>query len=163
MKLRLLLATCLLLASATAALAQGGGDRVGHGDIPAPLMSVTYPVSPMMETPIARKVEIYANGHVVETISNYSRSTTIPEVTFRGITVLGAAKMKRVNICTTQLADVSITVKPNTGCMDDAGTYYRGIYGEKLFAVSFCGQLQGNSSPCAREMIKLLQTLSYGN
>lgn len=139
--------------------AQGGGDRIGGGDMAPLILAVHFPSNPLMVTPRIRTVEIYANGRVVERVITSPR-TDAQKVSTRELAILSDEKLERASICSSEFSSQDFEAEPSDYCMDDSGTHYLGAFKQKEFAVRYCGQLQSIRSTCADEMVKLLDRLS---
>jgi hypothetical protein len=139
--------------------AQGGGDRVGAGDMSMPILSVLFPSNPLMEVPLIRTVDIYSNGRVVETVIK-NRGTPEQDVSYKLVTILSRKTLEKATACSSEFESQDFRSKPDDYCMDDSGVHYLGGLRESNFAVRYCGQLQSLATSCSKEMVKLLDKLS---
>ena len=149
----------LTLALSLTTFAQGGGDRVGSGQLAPTLLQIEYPAGPMMLKKVSRVIEIKGNGRVVETHTEYK--PTGNKVTFNLLLILDQAAVQKLTRCSSQLYNLSPVVDANESCMDDVGTRYSSFYAQKTFAIRKCGQLQALPNQCAKDMVKVLDSLIF--
>lgn len=155
--MKLLAALMMLVSLSAFAQGGGGGDRVGGGQIIAPLYELILPGSPMMRNPQSKTITIFVNGSVVKEVSALNEQN---EVMTTAVEIGKVSDMSALNQCATELKGQRPEHPVYPGCADDGGVRYKLASEKSSFAERSCGKLFTARALCAKTMVSILDGFS---
>lgn len=122
------------------------------------LISIVHPAGMMRS--IDERININSDGSVMRTTTNYPRGRGNPSNSPIVSTVLlknvDSKTLAKIEACVFGDLQYSLFKGDHKGCQDDAGTHYRGLFGENEFAVNYCDNFQITEETCAKDLQLIL-------